>query len=229
VTNYFTLPSIVCGRARWERDNIIDNRRHSHFFPAKKASISRENSGDFPFHQIEGRKRKIRGKEKRVWSGLIIMDESFTPPPPMSSSQHNHVKRMLDSNRFKSPSKTIYSDRFIPSRSASNFALFNLTPSTEDGCSCSPYGSALRSALFGPSTPNKFESPNIFRFKSETRQSMHSLSLTPFTSQDVLLPGYDYNHKPLKRPRKIPPSSFKVFFFFLSVPVLRGFVLRCLV
>ncbi|XP_022631623.1 protein FIZZY-RELATED 1 isoform X2 [Vigna radiata var. radiata] len=145
------------------------------------------------------------------------MDESFTPPPPMSSSQHNHVKRMLNSNRFKSPSKTIYSDRFIPSRSASNFALFNLSPYTEDGCSCSPYGSALRSALFGPSTPNKFESPNIFRFKSETRQSMHSLSLTPFTSQDVLLPGYDYNHKPLKRPRKIPPSSFKV----LDAPALQ--------
>jgi len=153
------------------------------------------------------------------------MGESFTPPSPMSSSQHNHVKRMLNSNRFKSPSKTIYSDRFIPSRSASNFALFNLSPSTEDGCSCSPYGSALRSALFGPSTPDKFESPNIFRFKSETRQSMHSLSHTPFTSHDALLPGYDYNHKPLKRPRKIPPSSFKVFFF--SVPVLRGFVLGC--
>ncbi|ESW30440.1 hypothetical protein PHAVU_002G153000 [Phaseolus vulgaris] len=145
------------------------------------------------------------------------MGESFTPPSPMSSSQHNHVKRMLNSNRFKSPSKTIYSDRFIPSRSASNFALFNLSPSTEDGCSCSPYGSALRSALFGPSTPDKFESPNIFRFKSETRQSMHSLSHTPFTSHDALLPGYDYNHKPLKRPRKIPPSSFKV----LDAPALQ--------
>lgn len=149
---------------------------------------------------------------------MVIMDESFTPappPPPMSLSRHDHVQRMINSKRYKSPSKTIYSDRFIPSRSGSNFDLFNLPSpsSSEDSCSCSPYSTALRRALFGPDTPDKFESPNIFRYKTETRKSMYSLSPTPFTSQDDLLPGYDNNHKPPKRPRKIPPSSFKVFFF----------------
>ncbi|KAG5061456.1 hypothetical protein GYH30_002319 [Glycine max] len=150
------------------------------------------------------------------------MDESFTPappPPPMSFSRHDHVQRMINSKRYKSPSKTIYSDRFIPSRSGSNFDLFNLPSpsSSEDSCSCSPYSTALRRALFGPDTPDKFESPNIFRYKTETRKSMYSLSPTPFTSQDDLLPGYDNNHKPPKRPRKIPPSSFKV----LDAPALQ--------
>ncbi|RDY02718.1 Protein FIZZY-RELATED 2, partial [Mucuna pruriens] len=143
------------------------------------------------------------------------MDGSFTPPPPMSSSQHRHVHRIINSKRYTSPSKTIYSDRFIPSRSASNFALFDLPPS-DDSCSCSPYGTALRSALFGPDTPAK-TSPNIFRYKTETRHSMHSLSHTPFASHDDLLPGYSSNHIPLKRPRKISPSPFKV----LDAPALQ--------
>ncbi|KAG4972968.1 hypothetical protein AAZX31_11G027100 [Glycine max] len=144
------------------------------------------------------------------------MDESFTP---MSSFQHDHVQRLIKSNRYKSPSKTIYSNRFIPSRSGSNFDFFNLPPSSssEDSCSCSPYSTALRSALFGPDTPDKFESPNIFRYKTETRKSLYSLSPTPFTFQDDLLPGYDHNQKPPKRPRKIPPSSFKV----LDAPALQ--------
>lgn len=153
---------------------------------------------------------------KRKEFGLAIMDESFTP---MSSFQHDHVQRLIKSNRYKSPSKTIYSNRFIPSRSGSNFDFFNLPPSSssEDSCSCSPYSTALRSALFGPDTPDKFESPNIFRYKTETRKSLYSLSPTPFTFQDDLLPGYDHNQKPPKRPRKIPPSSFKVFLFLFWV------------
>ncbi|XP_020217911.1 protein FIZZY-RELATED 1 [Cajanus cajan] len=143
------------------------------------------------------------------------MDQSFTPPAAMSSSQHEHVKRMINSDRYKSPSKTIYSDRFIPCRSASNFPLFDL-PASEDTCGCSPYGNALRTALFGPNTPDKTR-PNIFRYKTETKHSMHSLSLTPFEFHDDALPGYAPNYPPLKRARKIPHSSFKV----LDAPALQ--------
>uniref|UniRef100_A0A2C9WAC9 CDC20/Fizzy WD40 domain-containing protein n=1 Tax=Manihot esculenta TaxID=3983 RepID=A0A2C9WAC9_MANES len=42
----------------------------------------------------------------------------------------DHVSRLINSNHYKSPSRTIYSDRFIPSRSNSNFALFNISSSS---------------------------------------------------------------------------------------------------
>ncbi|MCI13624.1 protein FIZZY-RELATED 2-like, partial [Trifolium medium] len=55
-------------------------------------------------------------------------------------------------------------------------------------------------------------SRNIFRYKTETRQSMHSLS--PFMSDDVV-PGV--NHSPVKAPRKVPRSPYKV----LDAPALQ--------
>uniref|UniRef100_A0A7N2KXL9 Uncharacterized protein n=1 Tax=Quercus lobata TaxID=97700 RepID=A0A7N2KXL9_QUELO len=90
------------------------------------------------------------------------------------------------------PSRTIYSDRFIPSRSGSNFALFDLVSpkvsSTAEGQedTSSAYATLLRAALFSPktsgevafpATPDKRSIPswNIFQYKSETRRSMHSL------------------------------------------------------
>lgn len=135
----------------------------------------------------------------------------------------DHVSRLINSNHYKSPSRTIYSDRFIPSRSNSNFALFNISssspplptnpPASEGGKedSSSAYAALLRSALFGPHTPDKRDSPgrNIFRFKTETRQSMHSLS--PF-GHDEDRPGS--SHSPVKTPRKVPRSPYKVNFKF---------------
>ncbi|XP_065858125.1 B-type cell cycle switch protein ccs52A-like isoform X1 [Euphorbia lathyris] len=138
----------------------------------------------------------------------------------------DHVNRLINSNHYVSPSRTIFSDRFIPSRSSSNFALFKISssspppsgnPPTPDGGkedSSSAYASLLRTALFGPHTPDKRDSPgrNIFRFKSETRQSMHSLSPFGF---DEERPGV--SHSPVKTPRKVPRSPYKV----LDAPALQ--------
>ncbi|GJN09265.1 hypothetical protein PR202_ga27254 [Eleusine coracana subsp. coracana] len=67
-------------------------------------------------------------------------------------------------------SRTIYSDRFIPSRTGSNLALFDLAPSPSphdtagpsgatassgSATATSPYCTLLRAALFGPDTPDR--------------------------------------------------------------------------
>lgn len=148
---------------------------------------------------------------------------SFSLDNLAPSPASRHVDRMINSNHYKSPSRTIYSDRFIPSRSGSKFALFDIptpTSSPAEGRedSSSTYTALLRTALFGPDagvvspvTPEKRSSAinppnrNIFRYKTETRQSMHSLS--PFMFDDVV-PGA--NHSPVKAPRKVPRSPYKV-------------------
>ncbi|KAJ8767613.1 hypothetical protein K2173_018171 [Erythroxylum novogranatense] len=143
-------------------------------------------------------------------------------------SPSDHVNRMINSKHYISPLRTIYSDRFIPSRSGSNFALFNIISSPSPPCSSAAtptsdggkedsstaYATLLRTALFGPNTPDKSDSPgrNIFRFKTETRQSMHSLS--PFGFDDVT-PGV--SHSPVKAPRKVLRSPYKV----LDAPALQ--------
>ncbi|KAL2547480.1 Protein FIZZY-RELATED 2 [Forsythia ovata] len=141
-----------------------------------------------------------------------------------------------------SPSRTIYSDRFIPSRSSSNFALFNITnnpSSTSSDDSTSAYNALLKAALFGPEfggtfsplTPEKSalygkiggssnngvlqSTPtncNIFKYKTETRKSLHSL--TPF-GFDYQLPGVP--HSPVNTRRKVPRSPYKV----LDAPALQ--------
>lgn len=171
--------------------------------------------------------------------------DSKTPPlndhqPSTSSSDDLEPKIQLKphlipnlNSYHPSPSRTIYSDRFIPSRSSSNFALFHLnTPSHSSNSddSTNAYTSLLRTALFGPDsagvvppvTPEKFgginnknlhvSSPNnnIFKFKTETRRSLHSLS--PFGFDDQL-PGV--SHSPVKTPRKVPRSPYKVLSFSL--------------
>ncbi|GAA0172213.1 ubiquitin-protein ligase [Lithospermum erythrorhizon] len=131
------------------------------------------------------------------------------------------------------PSRTIYSDRFIPLRSSSNFALFDLTPppsnspSSSSDDSTNAYTSLLRTALFG--TPHNFASfgsksldfgngngnnnnNNIFRFKSETRRSLFCLS--PFLFDDKLK---GVSPTPVKAPRKVPRSPYKV----LDAPALQ--------
>ncbi|KAK7309010.1 hypothetical protein RJT34_05404 [Clitoria ternatea] len=144
------------------------------------------------------------------------MDDSFT-----SSSSSSHVKRLINFNHYKSPSKTIYSDRFIPSRSGSNFSLFDVSSPSDDTPGGSTYNNLIKTALFGPTvpvTPDK-TSPNIFRYKTETRPSMHSLSLTPFPfHDDDVLHGNPSapNPSPPKR-RKVPPSPIKV----LDAPALQ--------
>ena len=121
-----------------------------------------------------------------------------------------------------SPLRTIYSDWFIPSRSGSNFALFDLVSpkasSTAEGRedTSSAYATLLYAALFGPktsdgvafpTTPNKRSTPsrNIFRYKSETRRSMHLL--LPFGFDEAV---QGVNHSPVKAPWKVPRSPYKV-------------------
>ncbi|XP_044485887.1 protein FIZZY-RELATED 2-like [Mangifera indica] len=147
--------------------------------------------------------------------------QSLTPPS-------HHISRMINSNYQQSPSRTIYSDRFIPSRSASNFDLFNISqPSpnsptpvdTHKDDNSGTYTALLRAALFGPDTPHKKDVSgpplrrNIFKFKSETRQSMHSLS--PFGFDDDVASGV--SHSPVKSPRKVPRSPYKI----LDAPALQ--------
>ncbi|CAM8941114.1 unnamed protein product [Rhodiola kirilowii] len=180
-------------------------------------------------------------------SASTTQQQQLNLPPTMSRSnltfqtltpnhQSNHIDRMINSNYRRSPSRTIYSDRFIPSRSGSNFALFDISPSkkasggSEDGTP-SMYTTLLKTALFGPDsgvvppvTPDKLvgldgkrisvtpRSRNIFRYKSETKQSMHSLS--PFGFDD-LLPGIVQS--PAKTPRKVAKSPYKV----LDAPALQ--------
>ena len=144
------------------------------------------------------------------------------PTPSPSSSKH--VNRLINSNHYISPSRPIYSDRFIPCRSSSNFALFNISfpqPSATAGISpgCggkednpSAYAALLRNALFGPQTPDKKDwgagaaGQNIFRYKMETRQSLHSLS--PFGFDDMSDLGV--SNVAIKTPRKVSRSPYKV-------------------
>lgn len=158
---------------------------------------------------------------------------SKTPLSLEPVTPSTHIERMISVGYQPSPSRTIYSDRFIPSRTGSNFALFDISPlanspaeGREDGSGA--YATLLRTALFGPDagvcppgTPDKLmrldgknpsvypSSRNIFRYKTETRQSMHSLS--PFGFEDAL-PGV--SHGPVKAARKVPRSPYKVNFLF---------------
>lgn len=156
---------------------------------------------------------------------------------PTTPSQH--IDRLINANYHRSPSRPIYSDRFIPSRKGSNFALYNVTSpppssnSSGDGRegSSSVYIGLLKNALFGsdfgvspPGTPVKglgldgksLVSPpvnrNIFRYKTETKETVKSAF--PFEPDDSV-PGTTYS--PVKTPRKIPRTPFKV----LDAPALQ--------
>ncbi|KAE9459475.1 hypothetical protein C3L33_08599, partial [Rhododendron williamsianum] len=154
-----------------------------------------------------------------------------TPPPP---PPHHHHR--ISPHYHPSPSRPIYSDRFIPSRSASNFALFDISPASDspsDGRedASRAYKALLRTALFGPdseivppATPVKgvtgrsFQvsppSRNIFRYKTETRVSLQSLE--PFGFDEELSGGVTHSI-PVKPPRKVSRSPYKV----LDAPALQ--------
>ncbi|KAF8101669.1 hypothetical protein N665_0202s0032 [Sinapis alba] len=146
-------------------------------------------------------------------------------PPSMNrptvSLETQRINRLIDSNHYHSPSKPIYSDRFIPSRSGSNFALFGLEPSPNKEDGPGSYAGMLRTALFGPDTPEKRDvvtgfspSRNIFRYKTETQRPVNSFS--PFGgSGDDEAPGV--SRSPVKSTRNILKSAYKV----LDAPALQ--------
>lgn len=143
-----------------------------------------------------------------------------TPRTPASSSnlenapsRSAHIGRILNFSHSSSPSRPIYSDRFIPSRSGSNFALFDISnsPTSSEGKddASGTYTTLLRAALFGPDTPDKKDfmpaNRNIFRYKTETKRACHSLFPVGF---DEAAPGL--SHSSVKAPRKVPRSPYKV-------------------
>ncbi|KAK9668233.1 hypothetical protein RND81_13G043200 [Saponaria officinalis] len=180
-------------------------------------------------------------------------DSTSTPPlmyPPSKMARKSTdtdvnvdvINRMLNSNHNPTPSRTILSDRFIPSRSSSQFSLFSVSKEGFSSSSATPasgsgggggkpdgiredgsgaYTAMIRAALFGPEsgsfypgTPDR-GSPvnrNIFRYKSETRVALPSLS--PFGPDDSIA-GVSYC--PVKAPRKVPRSPHKV----LDAPALQ--------
>ncbi|CAN4118107.1 unnamed protein product [Withania somnifera] len=144
-----------------------------------------------------------------------------SPPSlePKTPSKTNNLIPNFNSYH-PSPSRSIYSDRFIPSRTSSNFALFGLSQSSNTEDCNNVYTSILRNALFGadcnhvvsPVTPEKdgkrnLKRPhcNIFRYKTETRQPLDSLS--PFGVDDQLR---SVSSAPIKAPRKVSRSPYKV-------------------
>ena len=120
------------------------------------------------------------------------------------------------------PSRTIYSDWFIPSRFKSNFVLFDLVSPKASSIAegqedtSSAYATLLHATLFAPKTSSRVAFPatldkrstpnqNIFRYKSKTRRSMHSL--LPFGFDEAV---QGVNHSPVKAPQKVPRSPYKV-------------------
>lgn len=121
--------------------------------------------------------------------------------------------------KIPSPSKTTYSDRFIPCRSSSrlqNFALAEKpSPAKEGGNDA--YSRLLRAELFGhdpspgspgagqgsPMSPNK----NLFRFKTD-----HSAPSSPFAAASVAAAHETATEvsTPPRVPRKIPKTPHKV-------------------
>ncbi|KAL0675194.1 hypothetical protein Bca4012_003175 [Brassica carinata] len=147
-------------------------------------------------------------------------------PPSMNrptvSLETQRINRLIRSEHYHSPSKPIYSDRFIPSPSGSNFALFGLEPSPKkDGKEDGPgsYAGMLRTVLFGPETPEKADvvtgfspsSRNIFRYKTETQRPVNSFP--PFGCDE----GPSVSRSPVKSPRNILKSAYKV----LDAPALQ--------
>ncbi|KAK9103482.1 hypothetical protein Sjap_020736 [Stephania japonica] len=164
----------------------------------------------------------------------LSLDVDAASSSSSSASISARIDRMVGAGYNPSPSRTIYSDRFIPSRSGSNFALFSISPSANEGKEdgAGSYAALLRSVLFGadsgvvsPATPERqwvldgnvspLSPPNrnIFRYKTETRRLLYLLS--PFGFDDALLPGA--SPSPSKAPRKVSRSPYKV----LDAPALQ--------
>eukprot|EP00268_Persea_americana_P062021 TRINITY_DN7909_c1_g1_i4.p1 TRINITY_DN7909_c1_g1~~TRINITY_DN7909_c1_g1_i4.p1 ORF type:complete len:379 (+),score=65.24 TRINITY_DN7909_c1_g1_i4:212-1348(+) len=113
-----------------------------------------------------------------------------------------------------SPSKTTYSDRFIPCRSSSrlqNFALVEKSSPAKEGGN-EAYARMLKAEIFGTDSPSCQGSPmspskNLFRFKTD-----HSAPSSPYSQPlSVHEGGVAYEAStPPKVPRKVPKTPHKV-------------------
>ncbi|KAM7260040.1 hypothetical protein ACFE04_015781 [Oxalis oulophora] len=114
------------------------------------------------------------------------------------------MERMFNLSHTESRSKQIYSDRFIPSRTGSNFELFNVnsTPKLDNNDDPAIYDLTLRAALFGSETTQQ----RIFRYKSETKRNMDTLGFD----------GIRFSQHCSPTQRKVATTPWKV----LDVPEL---------
>jgi cell division cycle 20-like protein 1, cofactor of APC complex len=128
---------------------------------------------------------------------------NFTPPPKITS-----------------PSKTTYSDRFIPCRSSSRLQNFNLVekPSPKKEGSNEAYLRLLRAEMFGTEvgtgSPGSPVSPSkIFRYKTDHPSPASPLAVLG-SGKDFGSSGSGEVSTPTKAPRKIPKSPHKVISLF---------------
>lgn len=182
---------------------------------------------------------KIARPSLSVDHKMLSMEEGPTTPSQI-------VDRMINSNHYPSPSRTILSDRFIPSRTSSNFSLFNLMPSPSSAASSSSssasasastpqsskqpdgarddspsaYTSLLRAALFGPDSGSFFPgTPD----KGPPNRNIFRFKTETKRPLPSLMPfGPDdslpgVSYSPVKTPRKVPRSPYKV----LDAPALQ--------
>ncbi|XP_062208217.1 B-type cell cycle switch protein ccs52B-like [Phragmites australis] len=135
-------------------------------------------------------------------AGALRLDPVASPSPS---------RRLDEAPKTPSPSKTTYSDRFIPCRSSSrlqNFALLDThtSPGSKDD---TPYSRLLRAELFSPDSPaSASPSTNLFRFKKD-----HSAPTSPFAAaaaQQDCTAGSGETASPKKPPRKVPKTPHKV-------------------
>ncbi|KAL9242853.1 hypothetical protein vseg_016812 [Gypsophila vaccaria] len=146
------------------------------------------------------------------------------------------INRMLNATHTPSPSRTILTDRFIPSRSSSHFSLFSVSSAALSPKSPSPatsaagggggfggggraegegaYTAMIKAALFGPEsgsmypgTPERGAPVNRNIFRYKTETRAALPTLLPFGPDDAVV-GVSYS--PIKAPRKVPRAPYKV-------------------
>jgi cell division cycle 20-like protein 1 (cofactor of APC complex) len=134
---------------------------------------------------------------------------NLTPTrPDEEPARLRHIERLFNPNHSRAPSR-ILSDRFIPSRTGSNFALFHLSPERPQD---TDYSRRIRRALFPPPTPENGSdlinppNRNIFRYQTVTRRPLNSVSLPESYDDNAVV-----NHSAVNVPRKIPKSPYKVY------------------
>ncbi|XP_066354570.1 protein FIZZY-RELATED 3-like [Miscanthus floridulus] len=165
----------------------------------------------------------IRGKIRRFPRDPPERPGEAAPPlardPARTRNRLCPSHRLAEPPKTPSPSKTTYSDRFIPCRSSrlQYFALLDspLSPAKDE----TPYSRLLRAELFGPdsskpttatSATSASPNTNLFRFKKD-----HSARTSPF-AKAAAAAHHDFTAgsgdapSPHKPPRKVPKTPHKV-------------------
>ncbi|KQK11759.1 protein FIZZY-RELATED 3 [Brachypodium distachyon] len=149
-------------------------------------------------------------------AGALRLDPSGTASPSRSASSSS--SRLLEIPKTPSPSKTTYSDRFIPCRSSSrlhNFALID-PPSSPAAAPDTPYSRLLRAELFPDSTPTSDaaaagpDSPNTNLFRFKTDRPAPASPFAAAASHLDCVAGSGDSSASKKLPRKVPKTPHKV-------------------